>query len=137
MAAQFRPEFLNRIDEVIRFRPLQPEDLVPIVRLQLAELAALLAEQEHLCRWMRTWSSGWPPRATTRNTGPGLCGDCCAGAWKTLATELLEERYQGAAGVHVSLEEGGLRFSQFCRLFVCGSSPATEECGFQPAEQIW
>ena len=31
--------------------------------------------------------------------------------WLPLATELLEERYQGAAGVHVSLEEGGLRFS--------------------------
>ena len=28
-----------------------------------------------------------------------------------LATELLEERYQGAAGGHVSLEEGGLRVS--------------------------
>ena len=28
-----------------------------------------------------------------------------------LATELLEERYQGAAGVHVSLEEGSLHFS--------------------------
>merc|ERR1712159_306677 len=31
----FRPEFLNRIDEVIRFRPLRPEDLEQIVRLQL------------------------------------------------------------------------------------------------------
>ena len=28
-----------------------------------------------------------------------------------LATELLEERYQGAAGVQVNLEEGNLRFS--------------------------
>lgn len=45
LASQFRPEFLNRIDEVIRFRPLQVEDLVRIVRLQLADLGALLAEQ--------------------------------------------------------------------------------------------
>ena len=46
LARQFRPEFLNRIDEVIRFRPLAAADLERIVRLQLAELAALLAEQQ-------------------------------------------------------------------------------------------
>ena len=46
LARQFRPEFLNRIDEVIRFRPLAASDLQRIVRLQLAELAALLAEQQ-------------------------------------------------------------------------------------------
>jgi ATP-dependent Clp protease ATP-binding subunit ClpB len=45
LASQFRPEFLNRIDEVIRFRPLAQEDLQRIVRLQLAELAGLLSEQ--------------------------------------------------------------------------------------------
>jgi ATP-dependent Clp protease ATP-binding subunit ClpA len=45
LASQFRPEFLNRIDEVIRFRPLAQQDLQRIVRLQLAELAGLLAEQ--------------------------------------------------------------------------------------------
>jgi len=46
LARQFRPEFLNRIDEVIRFRPLAAADLERIVRLQLTELAALLAEQQ-------------------------------------------------------------------------------------------
>ncbi|MBM5809850.1 MAG: AAA family ATPase, partial [Cyanobacteria bacterium M_surface_9_m1_291] len=46
LARQFRPEFLNRIDEVIRFRPLAAADLQRIVRLQLTELAALLAEQQ-------------------------------------------------------------------------------------------
>ena len=40
---------------------------------------------------------------------PTMMGNSLALA--PLATELLEERYQGAAGVHVSLEEGGLRFS--------------------------
>ena len=41
----FRPEFLNRIDEVIRFRRWRSSDLVRIVRLQLKDLAALLGEQ--------------------------------------------------------------------------------------------
>ncbi|MEN9542157.1 MAG: hypothetical protein RLZZ459_2248, partial [Cyanobacteriota bacterium] len=45
LASQFRPEFLNRIDEVIRFQPLGPEQLQRIVHLQLADLAALLREQ--------------------------------------------------------------------------------------------
>jgi len=41
----FRPEFLNRIDEVIRFRPLKPENLEQIVRLQLDDLKILLKQQ--------------------------------------------------------------------------------------------
>ena len=45
LASHFRPEFLNRIDEVIRFRPLRVSDLVKIVTLQLQELTNLLAEQ--------------------------------------------------------------------------------------------
>jgi ATP-dependent Clp protease ATP-binding subunit ClpB len=40
-----RPEFLNRVDEVIVFRPLSEEQLVEIVGLQIAGLAARLAGQ--------------------------------------------------------------------------------------------
>jgi ATP-dependent Clp protease ATP-binding subunit ClpB len=39
----FKPEFLNRIDEVIIFRPLTKADLLEIVGLQLDELRARLA----------------------------------------------------------------------------------------------
>jgi ATP-dependent Clp protease ATP-binding subunit ClpB len=34
----FKPEFLNRIDEIVRFRPLGREDLFAIVGIQLGEL---------------------------------------------------------------------------------------------------
>jgi len=40
-----RPEFLNRIDEIIVFRPLSQEQLVEIVGMQVAHLAARLASQ--------------------------------------------------------------------------------------------
>jgi ATP-dependent Clp protease ATP-binding subunit ClpB len=40
---QLRPEFLNRIDEVIVFGPLSRENLVAIVDIQLARLRELLA----------------------------------------------------------------------------------------------
>jgi ATP-dependent Clp protease ATP-binding subunit ClpB len=39
----FRPEFINRIDEIIPFRPLEPADLGEIVRIQLAQLADRVA----------------------------------------------------------------------------------------------
>ena len=39
----FRPEFLNRVDEIIVFRPLSMEDLVQIVDIQLGRLDELLA----------------------------------------------------------------------------------------------
>jgi ATP-dependent Clp protease ATP-binding subunit ClpB len=42
LEAAFRPEFLNRVDEVIVFRPLDRESLRKIVLLQLARLNALL-----------------------------------------------------------------------------------------------
>ncbi len=42
----FRPEFLNRIDEVIVFHALTEADLAKIVDLQLADLARRLAEQD-------------------------------------------------------------------------------------------
>jgi ATP-dependent Clp protease ATP-binding subunit ClpB len=41
----FRPEFLNRIDEVIEFEPLSKEQIAEIVELQLARLRERLAER--------------------------------------------------------------------------------------------
>ena len=41
----FRPEFLNRIDEIVEFRPLEREELAHIVELQLERLRERLAER--------------------------------------------------------------------------------------------
>lgn len=40
-----RPEFLNRIDEILLFRPLTQEQIAQIVRLQVAGIADLLASE--------------------------------------------------------------------------------------------
>jgi ATP-dependent Clp protease ATP-binding subunit ClpB len=45
LKATFRPEFLNRLDEIVIFRPLGPEQITAIVKLQLADLASRLNEQ--------------------------------------------------------------------------------------------
>src|SRR5690606_14939846 len=42
----FKPEFLNRVDDVIVFRPLSEDDIALIVDLQLARLERLLAERK-------------------------------------------------------------------------------------------
>jgi len=43
--ASFRPEFLNRIDEIILFRRLSKADTAGIVDIQFARLVARLAER--------------------------------------------------------------------------------------------
>jgi ATP-dependent Clp protease ATP-binding subunit ClpB len=42
----FRPEFLNRVDEIIIFHSLSKEDLVQIVDIQLGHLQDRLAERK-------------------------------------------------------------------------------------------
>ncbi len=46
LRGEFRPEFLNRVDEVVVFRPLSREDLSRIVEIQLARVRRLLAEKQ-------------------------------------------------------------------------------------------
>lgn len=42
----FRPEFLNRLDEILEFDPLSKEQIRKIVSLQIADFAKRLGEQE-------------------------------------------------------------------------------------------
>jgi ATP-dependent Clp protease ATP-binding subunit ClpB len=46
MRRHFRPEFLNRVDDVIIFNPLGRADLKQIIELQLRRLERLLAERK-------------------------------------------------------------------------------------------
>jgi ATP-dependent Clp protease ATP-binding subunit ClpA len=108
LASQFRPEFLNRIDEVIRFSPLRPVDLERIVRLQLAELATLLREQglelqveDEVAADLA--AQGYEPEYGARPLRRLLRRRI----ENPLATELLEERFNGASGVRISRGSDG------------------------------
>ena len=46
LRAHFRPEFLNRLDEIILFKPLTKDNIGKIVDLQLTELNGRLKEQD-------------------------------------------------------------------------------------------
>ncbi len=45
----FRPEFLNRLDEIVFYKPLTKENIVGIVDLQLAQLNHRLADKQLAC----------------------------------------------------------------------------------------
>ena len=103
LGRQFRPEFLNRIDEVIRFRPLGVDDLERIVQLQLKDLSTLMAEQGLALEVdppvVRALAElGHEPEYGARPLRRVLRRHL----ENPLATELLEERFSGAQVVRIS-----------------------------------
>src|SRR5881227_3264163 len=64
--ASFRPEFLNRVDEIILFHRLQRREMVKIVDIQMRRLAKLLEDRKItivLDQAARDWlaEKGWEP----------------------------------------------------------------------------
>ncbi|GAB4225502.1 MAG: AAA family ATPase [Chlamydiales bacterium] len=47
----FRPEFINRLDEILPFQPLKKEDMKHIVELQLERLAQRVEERQATLLW--------------------------------------------------------------------------------------
>jgi ATP-dependent Clp protease ATP-binding subunit ClpB len=91
----FRPEFLNRLDEIVLFRRLQRVDMATIVTIQLKHLEALLADRNmHIAldQSARDWlaEAGYDPvygarplkRVIQRNLQNPLAGQILEGAIK-------------------------------------------------------
>jgi len=89
----FRPEFLNRLDEIVLFRRLQRVDMATIVTIQLKHLEALLADRNiriELDQSARDWlaEAGYDPvygarplkRVIQRNLQNPLAGLILEGA---------------------------------------------------------
>ena len=51
LAEFLRPEFINRVDEVITFRHLDEDDFVKIADIMLGQLAGVLAERSFTLEW--------------------------------------------------------------------------------------
>jgi len=71
LKSTFRPEFINRVDEVIIFQTLAPEHMMQIVDFQMQEIAERLAEQGlqvHLSDEAREWLAdvGYDPQFGAR-----------------------------------------------------------------------
>ena len=68
---QFRPEFLNRVDEIVIFEPLRREQIARIVDIQLARLRKLLADRRLALELTEAAGGSSPSAATTRSTARG------------------------------------------------------------------
>ena len=51
LKSTFRPEFLNRIDDIITFKPLTKEQIASVVELQMNRVKKMLASQGFELRW--------------------------------------------------------------------------------------
>jgi len=104
----FKPEFFNRIDEVVRFRPLGPEDLRRITDIQLTQLEARLAQRRlglevTLAARDRLGQAGYDPdlgARPLRRVLQRMVED-------PLALALLEGRYPEGSTVVVDADEAG------------------------------
>jgi ATP-dependent Clp protease ATP-binding subunit ClpB len=109
----FRPEFLNRIDEIVEFEPLTKDQLAEIVELQLERLRARLAdrgleleltdEAKHVLA-----EAGWDPTYGARPLKRALQRL----VENPLALRLLEGEFGEGDTVRVDAEDGGLVFSR-------------------------
>jgi ATP-dependent Clp protease ATP-binding subunit ClpB len=113
MRERFRPEFLNRIDEIVVFEQLTKAELADIVELQLARLRARLAERgigveltpaakELLAE------AGWDPTYGARPLKRALQRL----VENPLAAALLEGRFGEGDTILVDVREGALGFER-------------------------
>jgi ATP-dependent Clp protease ATP-binding subunit ClpB len=110
---RFRPEFINRIDEIVVFEPLTRDQLTEIVELQLGRLRARLAERrvelELTDAAKETIAeAGWDPAYGARPLKRAIQRLL----ENPLALELLEGRFAEGDTVRVDAGEDGLVFER-------------------------
>jgi ATP-dependent Clp protease ATP-binding subunit ClpB len=109
----FRPEFLNRIDEVIEFTPLSKEQIADIVELQLARLHERLADRrielELTDAAKETLAeAGWDPAYGARPLKRAIQRL----VENPLALRLLEGDFADGDTIRVDAEDGEIRFEK-------------------------
>jgi ATP-dependent Clp protease ATP-binding subunit ClpB len=107
----FRPEFINRIDEIVEFRPLTKEQLGEIVDLQLARLRTRLADRGIELELtdeakQLVADAGWDPTYGARPLKRALQRL----VENPLALRLLEGEFADGDSVRVDAQDGELVF---------------------------
>jgi ATP-dependent Clp protease ATP-binding subunit ClpB len=110
---QFRPEFLNRLDEIVVYRRLRKDQIRSIVDIQLGYLAAQLAERElklELEPGAKDYLAqhGWDPQFGARPLKRAIQRHL----EDPLAERLLAGDFRPGATVHVSVADGQLKFRE-------------------------
>ena len=73
MRGYFRPEFLNRLDEIVLFKPLTETEIERIVELMFNDLRARLADRQMTLEISAAALQFIAERASTRFMAPGRC----------------------------------------------------------------
>ena len=112
LTEHFRPEFINRIDEVLVFRALQREQIHAIVRIQVERLKERLAERNLTLELPDEavefiGNAGYDPDYGARPLRRVLRNDL----ENPLAQALLEGKFLPGQTIRVERAEEGLRFS--------------------------
>ena len=109
----FRPEFLNRLDEIVLFRRLQRSDMATIVDIQLARLRGMLADRkigleldDRAMEWLA--AEGYDPVYGARP----LKRVIQRSLQNPLAGLLLEGAIRDGEAVHVSATRDGLLLNE-------------------------
>jgi ATP-dependent Clp protease ATP-binding subunit ClpB len=110
--ASFRPEFLNRVDEIILFHRLQKSDMARIVDIQMKRLARLLEDRKITIRLetsARDWlaEKGWDPAYGARP----LKRVIQKSVQDPLAEMILAGRIKDGETVTISASKQGLKFN--------------------------
>ncbi len=110
--ASFRPEFLNRVDEIILFHRLQRTEMGRIVDIQMRRLLKLLADRKitlTLDEKAREWlaAKGWDPAYGARPLKRAIQ----RAVQDPLAEMILSGRIHDGENVAVSAQDNGLTFN--------------------------
>ena len=110
---QFRPEFLNRVDDIVVFRPLTRDDLDMIVSIQIAKLRQMVAARglvldvdPSAMRWLS--EAGYDPAYGARPLKRVIQREL----QNPIALALLEGDYQEGDMIRVVAEDKGLTFQR-------------------------
>lgn len=107
----FRPEFLNRLDEILPFMPLKAKDMGKIVELQLHKVAARLQEKHITLKWdanvvKHLAENGYDPLFGARPLKRLIQHEVV----NLLATSLLEGKIAPGSHLHLTGKKNGDEF---------------------------
>jgi len=110
----FRPEFLNRVDDLILFHPLQQAELRQIVSIQVRRIEKRLAEQKLSISLSKAATDhiaqvGYDPVYGARPLKRAIQKEL----ENPIATKILEEAFPEGSTIQVALQNGKLTFT--CR----------------------
>lgn len=110
----FRPEFINRIDEIIVFEPLAEEHVIRIVKLQMKDIQKRLVDQGKLMLVMTENAEKWLAKeGVDRDFGARPLKRALQRYIESpLSVKLLKGEFQAGDNIYIDEKDGHLTFTK-------------------------